>query len=133
MWSLGCVIAELFLGWPLYPGSSEYDQVRKDIINYLERFFVFFFKNHFYLKIRYITTTQGAPPAHMLDRANKTHKFFKQDSRSFHQYWKLKVSLVFFYFVNVLVRWEIFFCNFSSAVFCNWIFFFVFRHRKNTN
>lgn len=27
MWSLGCVIAELFLGWPLYPGASEYDQV----------------------------------------------------------------------------------------------------------
>jgi len=27
MWSLGCVVAELFLGWPLYPGSSEYDQV----------------------------------------------------------------------------------------------------------
>ena len=27
MWSLGCVMAELFLGWPLYPGSSEYDQV----------------------------------------------------------------------------------------------------------
>ncbi|KAA0706683.1 Homeodomain-interacting protein kinase 1 [Triplophysa tibetana] len=26
MWSLGCVIAELFLGWPLYPGASEYDQ-----------------------------------------------------------------------------------------------------------
>ena len=29
MWSLGCVVAELFLGWPLYPGSSEYDQVIK--------------------------------------------------------------------------------------------------------
>lgn len=28
MWSLGCVIAELFLGWPLYPGASEYDQVK---------------------------------------------------------------------------------------------------------
>lgn len=27
MWSLGCVIAELFLGWPLYPGASEYGQV----------------------------------------------------------------------------------------------------------
>lgn len=27
MWSLGCVIAELFLGWPLYPGALEYDQV----------------------------------------------------------------------------------------------------------
>lgn len=31
MWSLGCVIAELFLGWPLYPGASEYDQVGMDI------------------------------------------------------------------------------------------------------
>lgn len=28
MWSLGCVIAELFLGWPLYPGALEYDQVK---------------------------------------------------------------------------------------------------------
>ena len=32
MWSVGCVIAELFLGWPLFPGSSEYDQVRKEIL-----------------------------------------------------------------------------------------------------
>lgn len=31
MWSLGCVIAELFLGWPLYPGSSEYDQVMEEL------------------------------------------------------------------------------------------------------
>jgi dual specificity protein kinase YAK1 len=31
MWSLGCVVAELFLGWPLYPGSSEYDQIRSEI------------------------------------------------------------------------------------------------------
>uniref|UniRef100_A0A915IUR5 Uncharacterized protein n=1 Tax=Romanomermis culicivorax TaxID=13658 RepID=A0A915IUR5_ROMCU len=62
-----CVIAELFLGWPLYPGSSEYDQ------------------------IRYITTTQGAPPAHMLNHATKTRKFFKQkENRLFHQYWRLK-------------------------------------------
>ncbi len=27
MWSLGCIIAELFLGSPLYPGPTEYDQV----------------------------------------------------------------------------------------------------------
>ena len=27
MWSLGCVVAELFLGWPLFPGASEYAQV----------------------------------------------------------------------------------------------------------
>lgn len=32
MWSLGCVIAELFLGWPLYPGAQEYDQVNKPVI-----------------------------------------------------------------------------------------------------
>ena len=54
MWSLGCVIAELFLGWPLYPGSSEYDQMR------------------------YIVQTQGLPPVQMLQLAMKTHRFFKQ-------------------------------------------------------
>jgi homeodomain interacting protein kinase len=27
IWSLGCVMAGLFLGWPLYPESSEYDQI----------------------------------------------------------------------------------------------------------
>jgi dual specificity protein kinase YAK1 len=25
MWSLGCIAAELFLGIPIFPGSSEYD------------------------------------------------------------------------------------------------------------
>ena len=34
MWSLGCVIAELFLGWPLYPGASEYDQIRCGLVSY---------------------------------------------------------------------------------------------------
>lgn len=65
MWSLGCVIAELFLGWPLYPGSSEYDQMR------------------------FIVQTQGLPPAQMLADAAKTHRFFKiiKDMAS---YWRLK-------------------------------------------
>lgn len=27
MWSLGCIAAELFLGLPLFPGSSEYNQL----------------------------------------------------------------------------------------------------------
>uniref|UniRef100_A0A8C5U7B8 Homeodomain interacting protein kinase 4 n=1 Tax=Malurus cyaneus samueli TaxID=2593467 RepID=A0A8C5U7B8_9PASS len=27
IWSLGCVMAELHLGWPLYPGNDEYDQL----------------------------------------------------------------------------------------------------------
>jgi serine/threonine protein kinase len=71
MWSLGCVIAELFLGWPLYPGSSEYDQMR------------------------YIAQTQNLPPAQMLQSAAKTHRFFKQETATLgthHRqiYWRLK-------------------------------------------
>lgn len=27
MWSFGCIVAELFLGLPLFPGSSEYNQL----------------------------------------------------------------------------------------------------------
>uniref|UniRef100_A0A8C3UC78 Homeodomain interacting protein kinase 4 n=1 Tax=Catharus ustulatus TaxID=91951 RepID=A0A8C3UC78_CATUS len=27
IWSLGCVMAELHLGWPLYPGNDEYEQI----------------------------------------------------------------------------------------------------------
>ncbi|TMS37154.1 hypothetical protein L596_004146 [Steinernema carpocapsae] len=70
MWSLGCVIAELFLGWPLYPGSSEYDQ------------------------IRYIVQTQGLPPQQMLASAAKTHRFFKQvpASEGSPPYWRLKTG-----------------------------------------
>ncbi|XP_076030762.1 homeodomain interacting protein kinase isoform X6 [Oratosquilla oratoria] len=66
MWSLGCVIAELFLGWPLYPGSSEYDQ------------------------IRYISQTQGIPAEHMLNNATKTIKFFYRDNESTYPFWRLK-------------------------------------------
>ena len=25
MWSFGCIVAELFIGLPLFPGASEYD------------------------------------------------------------------------------------------------------------
>ncbi|XP_013171582.1 PREDICTED: homeodomain-interacting protein kinase 2 isoform X2 [Papilio xuthus] len=66
MWSLGCVVAELFLGWPLYPGSSEYDQ------------------------IRYISQTQGLPTEHMLNSASKTAKFFYRDVDSTYPFWRLK-------------------------------------------
>uniref|UniRef100_A0AAF5PV18 non-specific serine/threonine protein kinase n=2 Tax=Wuchereria bancrofti TaxID=6293 RepID=A0AAF5PV18_WUCBA len=67
MWSLGCVIAELYLGWPLYPGSSEFDQ------------------------IRYIVQTQGPPPLQMLSTAAKTHRFFKQiHDNGVAPYWRLK-------------------------------------------
>lgn len=73
MWSLGCVVAELFLGWPLYPGSSEYDQ------------------------IRYISQTQGLPTEHMLNNASKTTKFFYRDMDSTYPFWRLKVSSDFQY------------------------------------
>lgn len=31
MWSLGCICAELFLGLPLFPGASEYNQLSRII------------------------------------------------------------------------------------------------------
>lgn len=65
-WSLGCVIAELFLGWPLYPGASEYDQ------------------------IRYISQTQGLPPENMLSSATKTERFFHRETRTGYPFWRLK-------------------------------------------
>ncbi|XP_010218241.1 PREDICTED: homeodomain-interacting protein kinase 4, partial [Tinamus guttatus] len=51
VWSLGCVMAELHLGWPLYPGGSEYDQVR------------------------YICETQGLPRGALLQAARKAPRF----------------------------------------------------------
>ena len=38
MWSFGCIIAELFLGLPLFPGSCEYNQVSRivDTFGYVE-------------------------------------------------------------------------------------------------
>ncbi|XP_072340375.1 homeodomain-interacting protein kinase 2 isoform X1 [Scyliorhinus torazame] len=66
MWSLGCVIAELFLGWPLYPGASEYDQ------------------------IRYISQTQGLPAEYLLSAGTKTTRFFNRDPDSSYPLWRLK-------------------------------------------
>uniref|UniRef100_A0A665VCU2 non-specific serine/threonine protein kinase n=1 Tax=Echeneis naucrates TaxID=173247 RepID=A0A665VCU2_ECHNA len=66
MWSLGCVIAELFLGWPLYPGALEYDQ------------------------IRYISQTQGVPGEHLLNSGTKTVRFFCKKSDSPYAAWRLK-------------------------------------------
>ncbi|KAM6360720.1 homeodomain-interacting protein kinase 4 [Pluvialis apricaria] len=54
IWSLGCVVAELHLGWPLYPGINEYDQVR------------------------YICSTLGLPRGELLCAARKTWSFFQR-------------------------------------------------------
>lgn len=52
MWSLGCVAAELFLGLPIFPGSSEYDLLCR------------------------ICETMGTPPTEMLAKAPNANKFF---------------------------------------------------------
>ncbi|XP_010073862.1 PREDICTED: homeodomain-interacting protein kinase 4 [Pterocles gutturalis] len=54
IWSLGCVVAELHLGWPLYPGANEYDQVR------------------------YICSTLGLPRGELLCAARKARSFFRR-------------------------------------------------------
>ena len=54
MWSFGCVIAELMLGIPIFPGENEYNQLKK------------------------IITIIGMPPKHMLDKGKKTDRFFKK-------------------------------------------------------
>ncbi|KYO21974.1 hypothetical protein Y1Q_0000620 [Alligator mississippiensis] len=66
MWSLGCVIAELFLGWPLYPGALEYDQ------------------------IRYISQTQGLPGEQLLNVGTKTTRFFCRETDAPYSGWRLK-------------------------------------------
>ncbi|XP_037833998.1 homeodomain-interacting protein kinase 3a isoform X2 [Kryptolebias marmoratus] len=68
MWSLGCVIAELFLGWPLYPGALEYDQ------------------------IRYISQAQGLPAEQLLNKGTKTSRFFTKESDSPYASWRLKTT-----------------------------------------
>ena len=65
MWSLGCVLAELYLSWPIFPGSSEFDQ------------------------IRFITQTQGLPSERLLNMGTKTTRFFYRES-GFNSYWRLK-------------------------------------------
>lgn len=52
MWSLGCIVGELFLGLPMFPGSSEYNQIYK------------------------ITDMLGLPPRHMLELGRNTLNFF---------------------------------------------------------
>lgn len=54
-WSLGCIIAELFLGLPLFPGSSEYDQIVK------------------------ITSILGVPPTWMIEMGKNSKNFLEKD------------------------------------------------------
>ncbi|KAL0487101.1 serine/threonine-protein kinase yak [Acrasis kona] len=56
MWSLGCICAELFLGLPLFPGASQYNQVAR------------------------IVEMMGMPPDHLLDVGKLTRKYFNRTS-----------------------------------------------------
>ncbi len=62
MWSLGCIAAELFLGYALYPGSCEYEM------------------------IWYITQTQGQLPGYFLSTGLKTRQFYR---KTWPNMWKL--------------------------------------------
>ncbi|CAH2307340.1 Homeodomain-interacting kinase 2 [Pelobates cultripes] len=73
MWSVGCITAELFTGYPLYPGASAYDQ------------------------IRYITETQGLPPDKMLDWGANTENYFRIDGEREDLLWSLKSKIHYEY------------------------------------
>ncbi|KAI3474997.1 hypothetical protein Pfo_030308 [Paulownia fortunei] len=57
MWSFGCIVAELFLGLPLFPGASEFDLLR-----------------------RMIKILGGQPPDYILRKAKNTSKESKKPS-----------------------------------------------------
>lgn len=59
MWSLGCIVVELFLGLPLFPGSSEYNQVSR------------------------ITEMLGQPPTWMLEVGKQSGEFFEKTHDEF--------------------------------------------------
>ncbi|KAK9458198.1 kinase-like domain-containing protein [Dipodascopsis uninucleata] len=59
MWSLGCIVAELFLGLPIFPGSSEYNQITR------------------------ITEMLGMPPLWMIEMGKNASHFFEKTSTEF--------------------------------------------------
>lgn len=56
VWSMGTIVAELFLGLPLFPGESEYNQLAR------------------------IITTRGLPPDSMIEAAPLGPRFFERAS-----------------------------------------------------
>jgi len=52
MWSLGCILAELFTGYPLFPGENEAEQ------------------------LACIMEVMGLPPRHLVDGASRRRQFF---------------------------------------------------------
>ncbi|KAJ1560159.1 dual specificity protein kinase yak1, partial [Cladochytrium tenue] len=65
MWSLGCIAAELFLGLPLFPGASEYNQVAR------------------------IVEILGVPHSYMCDKGKTARTFFVKDGEG-RSSWRMK-------------------------------------------
>ena len=53
MWSLGCIMAELYIGYPIFPGESENDQMSR------------------------IMEMRDAPNTEVLNKSERKSKFFK--------------------------------------------------------
>lgn len=62
VWSFGCIAAELFLGLPVFPGSSNYDQMSR------------------------IIECVGLPPSYMLDMGKNASCYFELIEGRKHQY-----------------------------------------------
>lgn len=60
MWSLGCIMAEMQTGYPLFPGENEQEQ------------------------LACIMEIFGAPPKSILDTASRASLFFDQDGKPLH-------------------------------------------------
>lgn len=52
MWSFGCILAELYTGFPLFPGENEMEQ------------------------LAYIMEIKGVPPSYILDISTRKKLFF---------------------------------------------------------
>jgi serine/threonine protein kinase len=57
MWSFGCILAELFTGFPLFPGENEMDQ------------------------LAYIMEIKGVPEDYLLELASRKKLFFDSENQ----------------------------------------------------
>ncbi len=57
MWSLGCILAELFSGYPLFPGENEKDQIQA------------------------VMEVMGVPPLYVLEKSTRRKVFFDSSNQ----------------------------------------------------